>query len=141
MPVSGPFGRFRYGLGADPSAARFRPGLAPRSLAGGDYKRDPETGDLLRGTVAQQRVIIALTTLRGSMPSAREVGSVVPGLDRDDGRLELTVLRDAERALRDPIADGSISLDDVEVSVEGGTLYRVVVWTDLSTGEQSRTPL
>lgn len=134
MPVSGPFGLFRYGNGTDPSRARLRPGVGPRSLARGDYRRG-EGGDLERGTYTQQRVLIALSTPLGSMASAPEIGSIVPDLDRDDGRLELTVLRDAERALRPVIDDGSISLDRVEVSVEDGVLVRVVHWTDLRTGE------
>jgi hypothetical protein len=130
----GPYGLFRYGLGPGARLGPLRRDLGPRSLAGGDYTRD-ETGALATGTYTQQRVLIALTTLLGSMPSAPEIGSVVPGLDRDDGKLELTVLRDAERALRDVIADGSVRLDKVEVSVEDGVLVRVVHWTDLSTGE------
>ncbi len=135
MPVSGPFGLFQYGKAAAGGSAPLRPRLAPRSLASGDYRRDG-SGALATGTVTQQRVLIALTTPLASMPSAQEIGSVVPGLERDDGRLELTVLRDTERALRDVIADGSISLDGVDVSVEDGVLVRVVHWTDLKTGER-----
>lgn len=140
MPLPASFGLFPYGTGPGAQGAPLRPGLRPRSLAGGDYKRG-EDGDLLRGTVTQQRVLIALTTPLGSMPSAPEVGSIVPTLDRDDGRLELTVLRDTERALKQVIADGSISLDDVQVSVEEGTLVRLITWTDLRTGQQFPTTL
>ncbi len=140
MPLFGPYGSFPFGTGPGAQRVPIRPGLLPRSLARGDYVRG-EDGDLLRGTVTQQRVLIALTTPLGSMPSAPEVGSIVPGLDRDDGRLELTVLRDTERALKQVIADGSISLDEVQVSVEDGTLVRTITWTDLKTGQQFPTTL
>ncbi len=140
MPVPAGFGLFPYGTGPGAARAPLRPGLRPRSLAIGDYTRG-EDGDLVRGTVTQQRVLIALTTLLGSMPSAPEIGSIVPGLERDDGRLQLTVLRDAERALKPMIDDESVSLDRVEVSVEDGVLVRVVHWTDLQTGQQFPTAL
>ncbi len=140
MALFGPFGLFPYGTGPGAPRVPLRPGLLPRSLAQGDYKRDAD-GLLVVGTYTQQRVLIALTTLLGSMPSAPEIGSIAPGLERDDGRLELTVLRDTERALKPMIDDKSISLDAVEVSVEDGVLTRTITWTDLSTGQQFPTVL
>lgn len=133
-----PFGLFRFGLGPEAAAHAYPPRLAPRDLSRGDYSRD-ETGALRAGTVSQQRVLIALSTPLGSMPSATDVGSIVPTLDRDDGRLPLTVLRDAERALRRPIAEGAVALKGVDASVgPGGALDRVVEWVDLETGEERR---
>ncbi|MCU0686945.1 MAG: hypothetical protein MUF34_32660 [Polyangiaceae bacterium] len=141
MPLSAPYGLFRFGFGPSLGAHVYPARLAPRDLSRGDYTRD-ETGALRAGTVNQQRVLIALSTPLGSMPSATDVGSIVPTLERDDGRLPLTVLRDTERALRRPLAEGAIALKGVDASVgPGGALDRVVDWVDLETGDDVRSEL
>ena len=105
--------------------------------ATGDYQVDPTTGHLAGMSLLDQRILIALTSIKGSSTVLPNMGITHPAkidasmtrLMQAEARAALFQLTDVERAMR---------IDDllVEQVPPVGRVQLTVNFTDLATGQQ-----
>lgn len=127
----GPMGLFLEESDATPEAA---PGERFLDSLTGDYAIGPN-GEILRGSAARQRMIIALLTRAGTSLSVRGV-NYPPVHNENTARLTEMEVREA---VKPQVDDGTVQIDRIVVATEvdrvPGRLGVEVQFTNLETGE------
>lgn len=138
-----PFGTYPFGLSEGTSEFFTLPtviasvGIDPVAQ---DYNRNSD-GELQSMTPLRQRVLLALGTRKSELFFDTEFGDDFPNLDRMPADPQQVVQRFTESALAHLIDEGSVQLVRVRVEQEGGTIFRLVEWKDLTTGESREEQL
>lgn len=105
-----------------------------------DYAYDDNGNEVGMGDTAQ-RVFLCIKTTAGSRIEYPESGLSIP--ETINGNMGPIMTERVRRAMAPVLDDGSVSLDNVDVTADGTMLVCVVTWTDLRTlkQRQERLPL
>lgn len=105
---------------------------APFLTSHGDYVVDPVTLDVGRTTSARHRVMLALQTLLSSATADTSLGEVRP--TKISQSFVSDTIESTRRALQALVDDGTISIDDIRITVLShtpGAVSRTVYYIDL----------
>lgn len=133
------------GFGAPEAAPELR-----ETYAAVSRRLDPTTGDYSRGfydpdapgyeamPIALAKVLVALGNTRGSFAFDTTLGDPSLTLRKDDGRVVERVTAYTRAQLEPMVTAKEIEIVSIEVTVVQGAYGRVVLFRDLSTGQELR---